>query len=112
MGGAVSEELEMIDGMARDFASGELVEGREDNDKYPFGPFFDGVLSKASEVGFFTIALPEELGGATRAVRALCTVLDDVCRADASLGGIIFTNALAQEIITQADDMEALGKLT
>jgi alkylation response protein AidB-like acyl-CoA dehydrogenase len=98
----VSEELKMLDGMARDFAAKELLEEREEHDRYPFAPLFESILAKAMEVGFFAIMLPEEVGGSSEPVSALCLVLDEVCRVDASLGGTIFTNALAQEIMRQA----------
>lgn len=97
-----SEELRMLDGMARDFAARELVEEREEHDRYPFAALFDAVLVKAMEVGFFAVMMPEEEGGSSEPVTALCLVLDEVCQADASLGGIIFTNALAQEVVRQA----------
>jgi alkylation response protein AidB-like acyl-CoA dehydrogenase len=98
----VSEELKMLSGMARDFAAKELVDGREEHDRFPFVPLYDGVLSKAAEVGFFSVMLSEEAGGSAEPVCALCIVLDEICQADASLGGAIFTNALAQEIVRQA----------
>ena len=105
----VSEELKMLDGMARDFAARELVDEREEHDRYPFAPLYEEVLAKALEVGFFSLALPEEAGGSAEPVSALCVVLDEICRADASLGGAIFTQALAQEIAGQAgeDDLRA-----
>jgi alkylation response protein AidB-like acyl-CoA dehydrogenase len=95
-------ELKMLDQMAADFAAKELVEAREDHDRYPFLPLFEDVLAKAHEVGFFTLLLPEESGGGGQGITALCLILDDICRSDASLGGIIFTSAIAQEIITRA----------
>jgi alkylation response protein AidB-like acyl-CoA dehydrogenase len=107
----ISDELKMLDGMAGDFAAKELLDDREENDKYPFGPLFEGVLAKAHDVGFFSIMLPEEMGGAADAVNAVCLVLDEICRADASLGGIIFTNALAQEIVTRAGDLGVLERI-
>ena len=100
----VSEELKMLDGMARDFAARELVDEREEHDRYPFAPLYEEVLAKALEVGFFNLALPEEAGGSAEPVSALCVVLDEICRADASLGGAIFTQALAQEIAGRAGD--------
>ena len=75
----------------------------------PFAPFFRKVVDKAHEVGFFSLTLPEELGGGGQGVEALALVLDAVCQADASLGGIIFANALAQEICLQAGEREALA---
>lgn len=98
----ISEELKMLAGMARDFAAKELVDEREEHDRFPFAPLFEDVLGKAVEVGFFAVMLPEEAGGSAEPVTALCVVLDEVCQADASLGATIFTNALAQEVIGQA----------
>ena len=107
----ISDELKMLDDMASDFAAKELLDTREENDKYPFGPLFEGVLAKAYDVGFFAVMLPEDLGGAADPVNAVCLVLDEVCRADASLGGIIFTNALAQELVAQAGEIKVLKKI-
>lgn len=104
----VSEELRMLDGMAKDFAAKELVEEREEHDRFPFVPLFEDVLAKALEVGFFAVMLPEEAGGSAEPVSALCVVLDEICQADASLGGVIFTNALAQEVVRQAGGADAL----
>lgn len=98
----LSEELRLLDGMARDFALQELVEGREERDHYPFAPPFEGLLARAHEVGFFSILLPEEMGGAGEPVQALCLVLEEICRQDASLGGAIFTVALAQDLLRLA----------
>jgi len=107
----ISDELKMLDEMAGDFAARELLEDREENDKFPFGPLFEDVLAKAQEVGFFAIMLPEDMGGAATAVNALCLVLDEVCRADAGLGGVIFTNALAQELMARAGGAELLKEV-
>ncbi len=104
-------ELEMLKELAVDFAARELVENREENDHYPFAPFFSKVVEKAHEVGFFSLTLPEELGGGGQGVGALAMVLDTVCQADASLGGMIFANALAQEICLQAGEGKALAVL-
>jgi alkylation response protein AidB-like acyl-CoA dehydrogenase len=99
---SISQEIQMLDSMAKEFAESELVPGREDFDEFPFKPLFEGALKKASEVGFFGLMLPEDKGGANRSMKALCTVLRETCRADASLGGVIFTNALAQEVMINA----------
>jgi len=111
MEATISEELKMLDGMAKDFAARELVDEREEYDHYPFGPLFEGVLAKALEVGFYSVMLPEDMGGSAEPISALCVVLKEVCRADASLGGIIFTNALAQEVIAQAGGKDLLAKM-
>lgn len=98
----LDSELRMLDEMATDFAAKELVEEREEHDRYPFAPLFEDVLKKAHQVGFFTLLLPEEAGGGGQGITALSLVLDDICRSDASLGGVIFVNALAQELIIKA----------
>lgn len=44
------------------------------------------------------IMLPPALGGSGGGIGALCVVLYHICQSDASLGGIIFTHTLAQEM--------------
>ncbi len=107
----LSEELRLLDGMARDFALNELVQGREERDHYPFAPPCEDVLARAHQVGFFSLLLPEELGGAAEPVQALCLVLEEVCREDASLGGAVFTVALAQELLARAGAVEKLEQI-
>jgi alkylation response protein AidB-like acyl-CoA dehydrogenase len=100
----VSKELTMLDKAVAEFARKKLFVDRQENDKYPFGPFFDSVLSKAYEVDFFHTMLPEALGGMDQGIHALCAILENVCQVDSSLGGIIFTNAFAQKIMLTAND--------
>jgi alkylation response protein AidB-like acyl-CoA dehydrogenase len=99
---STNQELRMLDTMAMEFADSELLAGREECDEFPFKPLFDGAVKKAGEVGFFSLMLPEEAGGADRSMQALCTVLREISRVDASLGGTIFTNALAQDVLIEA----------
>lgn len=101
-------ELKSFEDLARSFAAKELAAGREEHDRYPFGPFFDSVISKAHEVGLLGATLPEECGGIGQDVGTLCIILDHISAADASLGGIIFTNALSQEIILAAGNKDLL----
>jgi len=96
--------LKPFDDLASSFAARELVKKIEEHDKYPFGPFFSEVLDKAYEVGFLGIVLSEEFGGIGQGIGALCVILDKICQADSSLGGIIFTNALSQEIMHSAGE--------
>ena len=95
-------ELKSFEDLAHSFAAKELAVNREVNDRYPFGPFFDSVVAKAYEVGLLGTILPEECGGIGQGMNALCIILDNISAADASLGGIIFTNALSQEIMLSA----------
>ncbi|MCX5849813.1 MAG: acyl-CoA dehydrogenase family protein [Deltaproteobacteria bacterium] len=102
-------ELKSFEDLARSFAAKELTTNREANDRYPFGPFFDSVVAKAHEVGLLGATLPEECGGIGQGISALCIILDHICAVDASLGGIIFANALSQEIMLSAGNKDLLA---
>ncbi len=41
------KELKLLDKTSSEFAKKELAPFREENDKYPFGPFFETALKKA-----------------------------------------------------------------
>jgi alkylation response protein AidB-like acyl-CoA dehydrogenase len=101
------KELKLLDKTSNEFAKKELAPFREENDKYPFGPFFEPALKKAFEIEFFHATLPEALGGIGQKMTALCVILYNICREDASMGGIIFTHAAAQELMLAAgaDDL-------
>ncbi|MBI5550276.1 MAG: acyl-CoA/acyl-ACP dehydrogenase [Desulfobacterales bacterium] len=96
---------------ANEFALKQLAPNREENDKYPFGPYFADVVQKAFELDFFHIMLPEALNGMNLGISALSTVLESICREDSSLGGIIFTTVAAQEILRQAGADPALQRI-
>ena len=104
-------DLKPFEDLARSFAAKELAGKAEEHDRYPFGEFFQDVLDKAYEVEFLGIMLPEDLGGIGGSMGTLGVVLDAVCRADSSLGGIIFTNALSQEILLAADARDIAGEI-
>jgi len=106
----VNTELKPFEDLASDFAAKELVQSTEQQDQYPFGPFFDNILDKAYEVGLLGITLPEKLGGIGQGVSTLCVILDHICRADSSLGGIIFSNTFAQELILCSGEDDLLAK--
>ncbi|KQC10129.1 MAG: hypothetical protein APR62_12635 [Smithella sp. SDB] len=97
-----TEELQAISDMAKNFASKELVAKREENDHYPFGELFTETIKNASDVGFYGVNLPAEYGGTGMGYSALSSILENLSMADASMAGIIFTNAAAIEIINQA----------
>jgi alkylation response protein AidB-like acyl-CoA dehydrogenase len=103
----INPELKPFDELATSFAEKELSKKTEEHDRYPFGPFFSGVLEKAHEVGLLGVTLPEALGGIGQGISTLCLMLDRICQEDGSLGGIIFTSSLAQEIMLAAgaDDL-------
>lgn len=102
-------ELKSFEDLARSFAAKELAASKEEHDRYPFGPFFDSVVTKAHEVGLLSATLPEECGGIGQDVGALCIILDHISAVDASLSGIIFTNALSQEIMLAAGNKDLLA---
>lgn len=99
-------DLKPFEDLARSFASKELAGKVEEHDKYPFGEFFENVLHKAYEVGFLNVLLPEALGGIGGDIGTLCVILQNVCQVDSSVGGIIFTNALAQQIMLAAGSQD------
>lgn len=109
---AINPDLKPFEDMATTFATKELAPNREENDRYPFGEFFNNVLDKAYEVGFLGITLPEDIDGIGQGISALCVILDNICQVDASLGGIILANAIAQEIMLSANSKDLLGKVT
>ena len=95
-------DLKPIADLAQSFAARELAGGTGQHDRYPFGEFYDQVLRKAHEVGFLGAILPESLGGLGGSIAALCEILIHICETDASPGGIIFTQALSQNLLLAA----------
>lgn len=93
------KELQLLEKASSEFSRKILAPEREENDRYPFGPYFNHVIQKAFELDFFHITLPASSGGIGHGIKAFCLVLEQICREDSSLGGTILTNALAQEII-------------
>ncbi|MHB8894538.1 MAG: acyl-CoA dehydrogenase family protein [Candidatus Geothermincolia bacterium] len=107
----MNSELEMFEQTVQDFAEKELAEGRQENDR-PFAyPQFEGVLRKANVVGFFSVTLPEELGGCDMGITELCVMLENISRIDASLAAVIFTDTLAKEIVYRARGFVLLKEL-
>lgn len=106
-----NKELSLLDKSSLEFAKKILAPGREENDHYPFGPFFDPVVQKAFDLDFFHILLPEDLGGVGQGIGALCIVLANICREDSSLAGIMFTNAFAQNLLLAAGCTDVLKDL-
>ncbi len=93
------KELLLLEKASSEFSKKVLAPEREENDRYPFGPYFNHVVEKAFRLDFFHITLPQNAGGMDHTIGAICIVLDQICREDSSLGGIILTNAMAQGII-------------
>lgn len=108
---SMNEELKSFQDLAENYATKELAPKREENDKYPFGPFFSSALAKAHELGFLSVTLPEEAGGIGQDIGALCVILSCISTADGSLAGIIFANSLAQEVAMKAGETALLAEL-
>lgn len=102
------KEIKMMAKAAGEFAAGQLTPDREKNDRYPFGPFFSHVVQKAFDLDFFHLLLAEELNGMQMGVSALAVVLENICRADSSLGGIILTTVAAQQLMQHAGSTDPL----
>ncbi len=96
------KELKLLNKASSEFARKELAPNREENDRFPFAPFFAPVLEKAYSLDFFHVTLPETLGGIGHGVTALSVILYNICREDSSLGGIVFTHTAAQELLLAA----------
>jgi alkylation response protein AidB-like acyl-CoA dehydrogenase len=107
----LDKELALMAKAAKEFAAKQLAPNREANDKYPFGPLFTEVVEKAFGLDFFHILLPEAMQGMSLGVGALGVVLENICREDASLGGIIFTTIAAQELLRRAGASEPLKSI-
>jgi alkylation response protein AidB-like acyl-CoA dehydrogenase len=101
-------ELKLIEKSANEFSRKLLGPHREENDAYPFGPFFQSILEKSYELDYFHTILPDDHGGMKRGMTALCVLLSTLCSEDSSMGGIIFTHAAAVNLITSAGNMEEL----
>jgi alkylation response protein AidB-like acyl-CoA dehydrogenase len=102
------KEIKMTAKAAGEFAARQLAPDREENDQYPFGPFFSNVVQKAFDLDFFHLLLPETLNGMQMGVSALGVVLENICREDSSLGGIIFTTVAAQQLMLHAGGSDPL----
>ncbi len=98
-----SKELTLLQKAASEFARQKLIPDKTLHDKYPFGPDVEAVLSKAFELDFFHLTLPEKLGGMGQKISALCTLLETFCREDASLGGFLVAHTISQQILLNAD---------
>src|SRR5690349_1792356 len=81
---ALTEELELIKNLARDFAERELLPRAAQHDREE--TLDPAVLAGLAELGFWGLTVPEEFGGAGQGNVALSLVLEEVNRACASTG--------------------------
>lgn len=80
----LDEELTMVRDMARDFATGELDPRARQHDLQ--GYIDEEVFGLLAELGLWGLTIPEQFGGAGMGSLALSLVLEELNRADASVG--------------------------
>jgi alkylation response protein AidB-like acyl-CoA dehydrogenase len=100
----MSSERQAFADLAKEIGIKKLAENREEHDKYPFGELFTDAIKDAGVVGFYGVNLPEECGGVGMNTGMVAAILEKLSEVDASLAGIIFTNAAALEILSYAED--------
>ena len=105
------KELALLEKISREFAVKALLDDVAENDAYPSGKFPVKALEKAFDLGFFHTLLPEQLDGIGRQLGPYCTVLKGICEIDAGVGGILFANTFAQEVLLLAEAEEVLASI-
>jgi alkylation response protein AidB-like acyl-CoA dehydrogenase len=85
-----TQEHEMIQQTARDFAQKEIVPIAAEFDES--GEFPSQTIKKMGEMGFMGIEVPEEYGGAGMDTLAYVLALEEICKADAAHGTIMSVN--------------------
>ena len=79
------EDVKDIQGLARDFARKEILPGAAARDR---AHAFPGEIVKIlGEMGFMGMFVPAEYGGSGLSTLAYVTALEEICYADASVGG-------------------------
>ena len=96
---SLAAERQAFTDLAKDISVKKLVENREEHDKYPFGELFADAIRDAGVVGFYGVNLPLDFGGVGMNTGMIAAILEQLSEADASLAGIVFTNAAALEIL-------------
>lgn len=81
---ALSEELEMLRGMARDFAAEKIAPFADEWDEKHYFPYQEAV-KPMGELGFFGTVIPEEYGGNNMGWLAAMILTEEIARASSSL---------------------------
>lgn len=87
---ALTEEQEMIQAAAREFAQNEIVPVAAEFDES--GEFPSETIRAAGELGFMGVEVPEEYGGAGLDPISYALVMAEISAADASHGTIVSVN--------------------
>jgi len=80
----LSEELEMLRGMARDFAAEKIAPFADEWDETHHFPYQEAV-KPMGELGFFGTVIPEEYGGNNMGWLAAIILTEEIARASSSL---------------------------
>ena len=81
---ALSEELQMLREMARDFAAEKIAPFADEWDENHYFPYEEAVKPMA-ELGFFGTVIPEEYGGNEMGWLAAMILTEEIARASSSL---------------------------
>ena len=81
---SVSDEQQMIRGMCREFAEGEIKPHAEEMDRSSEFPY--EIVHKMAELGLLGLPFPEKYGGAGADFLSYCLALEEIGRGDASVG--------------------------
>ena len=81
---ALSEELEMLRAMARDFAAEKIAPFADKWDEEHYFPY-EEVVKPMGELGFFGTVIPEEYGGNNMGWLAAMILTEEIARASSSL---------------------------
>jgi alkylation response protein AidB-like acyl-CoA dehydrogenase len=96
-----NEEIRAFNDLACSFARKELLEHVHEHE-YPYHRKMTGVMKVAIEAGLFGINLPVNWGGTGLDTSALAGIMEEIGAIDAGMAAILFTNAVALEIIGAA----------
>src|SRR5512143_2115274 len=80
----LTEELQMLRDMARDFATEKVAPFADKWDEEHYFPYRE-VIKPMAELGFFGTVLPEEYGGNNRGWMAAMILTEEIARASSSL---------------------------
>jgi len=81
---ALSEELQMLRDMARDFAAEKITPFADEWDENHYFPY-EEVIKPMGELGFFGTVIPEEYGGNEMGWLAAMILTEEIARASSSL---------------------------
>lgn len=81
---ALTEELQMLQGMVRDFAAEKIAPYADKWDEEHYFPYQE-VIKPMADLGFFGTVLPEEYGGNNMGWLAAMIITEEIARASSSL---------------------------